>query len=195
MNRQKLATICCIVLSIAFSLSFGLVIHFKVFLPYADNYYEEMLHYPEALYEEYKEEAERMIATHEYSSKYHAKTILYSENNQITALVIEIGEYDKKPDYSNYITATVKNFGTSEQEVTFKRSIKSAKRAIEMAKRFRIVVNIGTGIFIVILFIFTVWLIKSSIKKEYSKVLISILCVLAGTAIIIAERYIFVIAH
>lgn len=192
MNRQKLATICCIVLSIAFSLSFGLVIHFKVFLPYADNYYEKLLYYPEALYKEYKEEAERMITKQEYTCKYPAKTTLYSENNQIIALVIKIGEYDGGVNSLNYITATVKNFGTNEQEVTYERSRKSAEQAIRGAKGYKIGVNIITGVFIFILVIFTVWLIKISIKKQYTRVVMYILGIVAGTIVYIAMIHFFI---
>lgn len=73
MNKQKLATAGCIVLSIVFSLSFGLFIHFQVFLPGANNVYEKTLYYSEDLYEEYYKEAVRMIDNKEYSCKYPVK--------------------------------------------------------------------------------------------------------------------------
>ena len=91
MNRQKLATIGCIILPIVFSVSFGLFIHFKAFMPTVSDNYEKTLYYPEALYKEYQKEAEGMIARHEYTCQYPAQTKFYSEDSQIT-LVIEIGE-------------------------------------------------------------------------------------------------------
>lgn len=121
MNRQKLATIGCIILSIVFSVSFGLFIHFKAFMPTVSDVYEKSLYYPEDLYKEYQEEAERMIVSHEYTCQYPAKTTIYSENGR-TTLIIEVGDYDEGFRYSNCVTATVKNFGTNEQEVTFERS-------------------------------------------------------------------------
>ena len=136
MNRQKLATIGCIILSIVFSVSFGLFIHFKAFMPTVSDNYEKTLYYPEALYKEYQKEAEGMIARHEYTCQYPAQTTFYSEDSR-TTLVIEIGEYDERKVYSDYITATVKNFGTNEQEVTFERSRKSAEEAYENAERYR----------------------------------------------------------
>lgn len=174
MNRQKLATVGCIILSIVFSLSLGLFIHFKTFLPHVSNTYEKTLYYPEALYKEYKKETEKMIARHEYSCQYPVKTTLYSENSQ-TTLVIEIGEYDEGYIYSDYITATVKNFGTNEQEVTFERSRKSYEQAYKQAERYRTLMNIYTAVFVFILVIFTVYLIKNSIKRRYRKVLTPII--------------------
>jgi len=81
------------------------------------------------------------------------KTDIYSENGQ-TTLIIEVGEYDEPLIYSHYTTATVKNFGTSEQEITFERSIKSAEEAYESAERYRTLMGIFTLVFIFILIIF-----------------------------------------
>ena len=94
MNRQKLATIGCIILSIVFSVSFGLFIHFKVFMPTVSSTYEKVLYYPEDLYKEYQEEVERMIVSNEYICQYPARTTIYSENGRAT-LIIEVGEYNK----------------------------------------------------------------------------------------------------
>ncbi|MDE5830596.1 MAG: hypothetical protein K2H53_02735 [Clostridia bacterium] len=178
MNRQKLATIGCIILSIVFSVLLGLFIHFKAFLPTVLEVYEKSLYYPEALYEEYQKEAEGMIDRHEYTCKYPAKTTFYSEDGR-TTLVIEIGEYDKGFSYSNYITATIKNFGTNEQEVTFERSRKSAEEAYEGAENYRNGMRILTAIFVLILVAFTVYLIKNSIKRRYSKVFTPMLFIVA----------------
>lgn len=185
MSRQKLSTIGCIVLSVIFSVSLGFFIHFKVFMPTVSNVYEKLLYYPEALYEEYQEEAEKIIAKHEYTCQYPVKTTFYSENGRKT-LVIEIGEYNKGYIYSNYITVTVKNFGTNEQEVTFERSRKSAKEAYESAERYRTLTSIFTSVFIFILVMFTAYLIKNSIRRRYSRVLIPILFIVILIAIIIA---------
>lgn len=178
MNRQKLVTIGCIMLSIAFSVSLGLFIHFKVFIPNVSNVYEKTLYYPEDLYKEYQKEAERMISSHEYTCQYPVETTTYSENGRIT-LVIEIGEYDEDFIYSNYLTATVKNFGTNEQEITFERSRKSAEEVYESAERYRTLMCMFTLVRIFILIIFTAYLIKNSIKRHYLKVLIPILLIVA----------------
>jgi len=188
MNRQKLATIGCIILSIVFSVSFGLFIHFKAFYPQVSSVYEKCLYYPENLYEEYKNEAERMIARHEYTCQYPAKTTIYSENGR-TTLIIEVGDYDEGFRYSNCVTATVKNFGTNEQEVTFERSRKSAEEAYENAERYRTLMGIFTLVFIFILIIFTAYLIKNSIKRCYSKVLYPISLIVACTVMTIAMMH------
>ncbi len=188
MNRQKLATIGCFILSIVFSVSFGLFIHFKVFMPTVSDVYEKTLYYPEALYEEYKEETEGMLARHEYTCQYPAKTTFYSEDGR-TTLVIEIGEYDEGKVYSDYITATVKNFGTDEQEVTFERSRKSAEEAYKGAENYRNGMRILTAIFVIILVVFTVYLIINSIKRRYSKVFYPISLIVACTVMIIAMMH------
>lgn len=188
MNRQKLATIGCIILSIAFSVSFGLFIHFKAFMPTVSDVYEETLYYPEALYEEYQKEAEGMLARHEYTCHYPAQTTFYSEDGR-TTLVIEIGEYDEGKVYSDYITATVKNFGTNEQEVTFERSRKSAEEAYKRAENYRNGIRILTAIFVIILVVFTVYLVINSIKRRYSKVLTPILFIVACIVMIIAMMH------
>ena len=188
MNRQKLATIGCIILSIVFSVSFGLFIHFKAFMPTVSNVYEKSLYYPEDLYKEYQEEAERMIVSHEYTCQYPAKTTIYSENGR-TTLIIEVGDYDEGFKYSNCVTATVKNFGTNEQEVTFERSRKSAEEAYENAERYRTLMGIFTLVFIFILIIFTAYLIKNSIKRRYSKVLYPISLIVACTVMTIAMMH------
>lgn len=185
MSRQKLATAGCIVLSIVFTLLLGLFIHFKAFYPGVSSVYEKCLYYPEDLYEEYKKEAERMIVRHEYTCQYPAKTTFESEDNR-TTLVIQIGEYDKGFIYCNYITATVKNFGTNEQEVTFERSRKSAEDAYEDAERYRTTMSIFTLVFIGILIIFTAYLIKNSIKRCYRKVFTPMLFIVGTIAMIIA---------
>lgn len=185
MNRKTLATAGCIVLSIVFSLSFGFFIHFKVFWPDVSDVYEKTLYYPEELYDEYQKEAERMIAINKYTSHYPVQTIIYSKDNR-TTLVMKIGEYGKR--YSNYITVTVKNFETDEQEVTFERSRKSAEEAYEEAEKFRKNMSISTGIFVFILVIFTVYLIINSIKKRYSKVLTIMLSIVASIVTIIVMK-------
>ena len=178
MNRQKLATIGCIILSIVFSVLLGLFIHFKVFLPTVLEVYEKTLDYPEALFEEYQKEAEGMIARHEYTCQYPTKTTFYSEDGH-TTLVIKIGEYDDGKVYSNYITATIKNFGTDEQEVTFERSRKSVEEAYEGAENYRNGMRILTTIFVLILVAFTVYLIKNSMKRCYSEVFTPMLFIVA----------------
>lgn len=188
MNKQKLATASCIVLSIVFSLSLGLLIHFKAFSPTVYDVYEKKLYYPEDLYEEYQKEAEEMIARHEYTCQYPTKTTFYFENSR-TTLVIQIGEYDKGFAYSNYITATVKNFGTNEQEVTFERSRRNAEEAYEEAEKYKNTMSIFTAIFVLILVIFTVYLIVNSIKKRYRKVLIPMIFIVACIAMVIAMMH------
>lgn len=188
MNRQKLATIGCIMLSIVFSVSFGLFIYFKVFMPTVSNIYEKSLYYPEDLYNEYQEEAERMIVSHEYTCQYPAKTTIYSENGR-TTLIIEVGDYDEGFRYSNCVTATVKNFGTNEQEVTFERSRKSAEEAYKGAENYRNGMRILTAIFVIILVVFTVYLIINSIKKRYIKVLYPISLIVACTVMAIAMMH------
>lgn len=183
MNRQKPATIGCIVLSIAFSVSFGLFIYFNQFLPFVQNTYEKLLYYSEDLYQEYQKEAERMIATHDYTSQYLAKATFYSEDNQ-TTLVIEIGDYNDDSGYSDYLTAVVKNFGTDKQEVTFKRH-RSAEKAPKDAKMYKTITNIITAIFVFIIVRFTKHLIRISIKKCYKNVILIILFCTIFTAIAI----------
>ena len=80
MNRKKLATIGCIILSIAFSSTLAFLFFFKVFLPIPADVYEKTLYYPEALFEEYQKEAERMIAMHEYSCQYPVQATFYSND-------------------------------------------------------------------------------------------------------------------
>ena len=183
MNRQNLATIGCIILSIVFSVSFGIFIHFKAFVPTVSDIYEKTLYYPEALYKEYQKEAEGMIARHEYTCQYPVQKTFYSEDSR-TTLVIEIGEYDEGKIYSDYITATIKNFRTNEQEVTFERNRKSAEEAYESAERYRTSMGIFTLVFIFILIIFTAYLIKNSIKRCYRKVLYPILLIIACTGLL-----------
>lgn len=184
MNRQKLVTIGCIMLSIVFSVSFGLFIYFKGLMPIVSNVYEKALYYPEDLYKEYQEEAERMIVSHEYTCQYPAKTTIYSENGRAT-LIIKVGDYDEGFIYSNCVTATVKNFGTNEQEVTFERSRKSAEEAYESAERYRTCMSIFELVFIFILIVFTAYLIKNSIKRYYSRIFYPITLIVVCTVMII----------
>lgn len=152
-------------------------------MPNVSNVYEKFLYYPEDLYKEYQEEAERIIVSNEYTCQYPVKTTIYSKNGQ-TTLIIEVGQYDEGFGYSNYVTATVKNFETNEQEVTFERSRKSAEDAYESAERYRTLMGIFTLVFIFILIIFTAYLIKNSLKGLYRKVLTRILLIVAGIVII-----------
>lgn len=184
MNRQKLVTIGCIMLSIVFSVSFGLFIHFKGLMPTVSNVYEKALYYPEDLYKEYQEEAERMIVSHEYTCQYPAQTSIYSENGR-TTLIIEVGDYDEGFEYPNCVTAIVKNFGTNEQEVTFERSRKSAEEAYESAERYRTCMSIFELVFIFILIVFTAYLIKNSIKRYYSRIFYPITLIVVCTVMII----------
>lgn len=190
MNRQKLATISCIVLSIVFVASLGLFLLFKVFLPGVTYTYEKLLYYPENLYKEYQEEAERMIVSHEYTSQYPARSTICSENGQST-LLIEVGEYDKHFKYSNYVTATVKNFGTDEQEVIFERSRKSAEEAYKSAGRYRVWMSILALVFVVVLIIFTEYLIKNSIRRLYVRVFYPISLIVACIVILAAMAHFF----
>ena len=184
MNRQKLVTIGCIMLSIVFSVSFGLFIYFKGLMPIVSNVYEKALYYPEDLYKEYQEEAERMIVSHEYTCQYPAKTTIYSENGRAT-LIIKVGDYDEGFVYSNCVTATVKNFGTNEQEVTFERSRKSAEEAYESAERYRTCMSIFELVFIFIIIVFTAYLIKNSINRCYSRIFYPITFIVLCTVMII----------
>lgn len=180
MKHQRLATVCCIILSLTFSLSLGLFIHFKEFLPMVSDVYQKLLYYPEILYEEYQSEAERIIAKRDFSScRYPLQITICPEDG---TLVLKIGEYNEGKGYSNYITATVKNFKKNE-EITFERSRKSARDAYESAMRYKDSANISTTIFIFILTIFTVYLIRNSVKRHYCKVLISILIIIVLIAI------------
>lgn len=174
MNKQKLATIGCILLVIACSLSFGICACFRVLLPFQCEIYERALYYPKALYDEYQKEAERMIAEGDYTSQYHAKTTIYSENGRAT-LVIEIGKYYEGDRYLNYLTATVKNFRTNEQETSFKRSRESAEEALKDAEEYKTTMNRTIGVFVVILIIFTGYLIKRVIEKRYLPAFITII--------------------
>ncbi len=185
MNRQKLATIGCIILSIVFSVLLGIFIHFKAFMPKVSNVYEKLLYYSEDLYKEYQEEAERIIVSHEYTCQYPVKTTIYSKNGR-TTLIIEVGQYDEGLGYSDYLTATVKNFETNEQEVTFKRNRKSAEDAYESAERYRTLMGTFTLVFIFILIIFTAYLIINSLKGLYRRVLTPILFIVVDIVIIIA---------
>lgn len=194
MNRQKLATIGCIILSIVFSVSIGLFIHFKLYMPTVSDVYEKSLYYPEDLYKEYQEEAEKMIFNHEYTCQYPVKTTFYSKNGR-TTLIIKVGEYnegDKGSGRAHYLTATVKNFGTNEQEITFERNIKSAEDAYKIAERYRILTSIFTLVFIGILIIFTADLIKKSIKGLYKKVLIYMLYILVCIVMINTLIHIYI---
>ncbi len=181
MKRQKLATIGCIILSIVFSVSFGLFVHFKLFMPTVSNSYEKLLYYPEDFYKKYQEEAERMIVRQEYTCQYPAKTTSYSENGRTTLIIVEVGDYDEVFEYSNCVTATAKNFVTNEQEVTFERSRKSAEEAYKSAEKYRNLMGIFTLVFIFILIIFTAYLIKNSIKRRYRNVLYAILLIVVCT--------------
>jgi len=147
-----------------------------------------MLYYPEALYEEYEKEVERMIVRNEYTCQYPTKTTFYSENGQ-TTLIVEIGGYNEGYIYSDYTTATVKNFGTNEQEITFERSKKSYEQAYEKAEEYRTVMRINTVIFVFVLVIFIVYLIINSIKRHYGIVLTSMVFIIVLIAIIIAIMY------
>ncbi len=190
MNWQKLATIGCIILSIVFSVLFALFIHFEVVMPTVSNGYEKSLDYPEDLYKEYQEEAERMIVSHEYTCQYPAQINIYPENGR-TTLIIQVGDYDEGFEYSNYVTATVKNFGTNEQEVTFERSRKSAEEAYESAERDRTLMEFFAVVFIyyVLIIFFTAYLINNSIKRRYSRVLYPISLIGICTVMIIAMQH------
>lgn len=192
MNKQKLITAGCIVLSIVFSLSVGLFIHFKAFLPGVNNVYEKTLYYSEDLYEEYYKEAVRMIANKEYSCKYPVKTTIYSENDR-TTLIIEIGDYDDGYRYSDYMTATVKNLGTDEQEMAFERSRKSAEEAYELAENYRNMMNIFTVCFVLMLIAFTAYLVINSIKRHYFKVFAPMI-VISACVVIVWAMFKFLIA-
>ena len=174
MNKQKLATIGCILLVIACSLSFGFCVCSRVLLPLQCEVCERALYYPEALYGEYQKEAERTIAEGDYTSQYHSETTIYSENSR-TTWVIKIGDYDSKYAYPNYITATVKNFRTNEQETSFKRSRESAEEALKDAEEYKTTMNRTIGVFVVILIIFTGYLIKRVIEKRYLPAFITII--------------------
>jgi len=73
MNRQKLTPLIFVIVSMVFSVSVGLFIHFAVFTPAISNMRERLSYYPETLYQEYQEEAERMIIKHEYTCQYPVK--------------------------------------------------------------------------------------------------------------------------
>lgn len=174
MNKQKLATIGCILLVISCSLSFGICICSRVLLPTRCEVYERALYYPETLYGEYQKEAERMIAEGDYTCQYHAETTIYSENGR-TTWVIKIGEYDSRYEYPNYIVATVKNFRTNEQETSFKRSRESAEKAVEEAEEYKTIMNRTIGVFVVMLIGFTVLLIKRVMEKRYLPAVVTII--------------------
>lgn len=178
MNRQKLATGACIILSIVFSLSLGIFGYFKLLLPTKSEVYAKTLDYPENLYKEYQKAAEEMIDSHEYTCKYPTQSETYIEDGYVT-LILKIGEYDEGKGYSNYVTATVKKLGTNEQEVTFERSRKSVEEACEQAEKYKIFMNIFYTVLGFILIIFTLYLIVNSIKKHYSRVLIPIIYIVA----------------
>ena len=190
MNRQKLATIACIILSIVFSVSFGLFIHFKVLMPISSDVYENLLYYPEDLYKEYEEEAERMLLNHEYTCQYPAQITTYHENGH-TTLIIKIGDYDRVSTYSNYVTVTAKNSETNEQEITFERSRKSAEEAYESSERDRTLMEFFAVVFIyyVLIIFFTAYLINNSIKRRYSRVLYPISLIGICTVMIIAMQH------
>lgn len=157
-------------------------------MPEVSDVYEKLLYYPEDLYKEYQEEAERMIVSHEYTCQYPVTITTYSENGRIT-LILKVGQYDEGYGYSDYVTATVKNFETNEQEVTFERSRKSAEDAYESAEKYRTLMGILTLVFIFILIIFTAYLIKNSLKGLYRKVLTRILLIVACIVIYYAMQY------
>ena len=141
MNKQKIVSFVSITLSVIFMVSFALFFHFKAIMPKVNSVYETLRYYPETLYEEYEAEAEKMIANNEYSSQYPAETTFYSEDGR-TTLILKIGDYNDTHRYSNYLTATVKNFGTNEQEISFERSRQSAEEAQKSAKTYKIFLNV-----------------------------------------------------
>lgn len=190
MNRQKLATIGCIALSVLFSLSLGYLLFSKVLLPLSTNVYENLLDYPEDLYVEYEKEAERIINEKDLMCKYYMELNTYCRNNRIT-LIMKIGDEDRSKIWSNYITATVENFGTNEQKATFKRSIESAQEAYEQAENYRNRIKIINIILGVVLVIFTAHLIISSIKRKYRAVFFPMICIIGVVLEIMLFRYFF----
>ncbi len=183
MNKQKLASFVSIALSVIFTVSFGLFFHFKVLMPKANSVYERLLYYPEALYEKYEAEAEKMIASNEYNSQYPIQTTFYSEDGR-TTLIMEIGDYKDTHGYSNYLTATVKNFGTSTQEISFERSRKSAEEAQKSAESYRTLMHLLTIFFIGLFTILAVYLIYSSTKRRYFRVYLTMAMIIVGTIMV-----------
>lgn len=184
MNRQKLLQIAWTIYAIAFPVIFGLVIHFQIFLPVTSNVYEKLLDYSETLYEEYQKEVERMIIDKEYTcKKYPAEATFYSKEGQPHTLVIKIGEYEEGNGWSDYITATVTNFGNKEQKITFERS-----RDAEDAEEYRAQMKRVTIGFVFMLAVFTAWLIKNAIKKRYNVMVVSVI-VLVVVSIAILVLY------
>lgn len=189
MNKQKLATVACIVVSVLFTVVFGLYIHFIAFQPLVQEVYEKTIDYPEDLYKEYIKEAEEMIARQEYTSQYPMEANFYLKNNR-TTLILKIGEYDEGDRYSDYVIVTVENYGTKEQETIIERSRRSAEEAYEDAVKYKEEMNIFTIVFVVILVLFTVYLVKFSLKRCYIAVFAPILAIAVITIFVRAMFYI-----
>lgn len=176
MKRKYLATISCIILAVAFYVSIGLFLYDKV----VQDSYEQMLYYPEDLYKEYQKEVQRMIDSADFVSEYKVDTHSFCENGRIT-WVIKIGDYDKSEDYANFLTATVKNFGTNEQEVTFERSRKSAEEAYEQAEMYK---KIMPKYLVILVLIAIAYSVVNAITSHYKRVIMPILFIFAIIAVI-----------
>ncbi len=183
MKREKWLTNFCIVLSIVFSLSVGIYVHFKWFMPRVNSIYERDAYYSEELYEDYQKEADAMIEKNEFSCKYPTQVLVYPEGNQ-TTLVLQVGDYANAHRYADYLTVTVKNFGTDNQEITYERSRKGAQEAYQSAKKYKSTANIITLAFAFTLIIFTFYLIINAIKKEYRMVFAPMFIILGGIIVI-----------
>ncbi len=147
-------------------MSVARLFYFKAFLPTTSSTYEDFSYYPEALYEEYEKAAEKMIEEENFSCEYPAKSTFYSTDNQLT-LVVEVGDCYKEYEFSNYVTATVKNFGTSSQEVTFERSRGSAEEVHEKAESLKNKNDIIIQVLLILWLLSTAYLIRAYIKKQY----------------------------
>lgn len=185
--QKKLKSIFCVVLSIVFSIALACFWYFEVHFPVVSSVYEGIANYQEDVYEKYEQEIERMIACKEYISEYPMQATANIENGQIT-LSIEIGDYESGNSWADYVTATIKNYGTDEQEVTMERNRKSAEEEHKRAENYLKHMHIMWRIFLVIFVIFAWNLIKNSIKGKYKKVLLIILTI---TAIIVAFKLCF----
>lgn len=186
--QKKLKSIFFVVLSIVFSIVLACFWYFEVHSAILSSVYERIVNYPEDVYEKYEQEIERMIACKEYISEYPMQATASIENGRIT-LSIEIGDYESGNDWADYVTATIKNYGTDEQEVTTERNRKSVeeehKRAEHYLKQMRVMWRIFLAIFVYLAFC----LIKNSIKGRYKNVLYTMLFIIA--LVVVCKLFLF----
>lgn len=133
MSKRKYAIISILCYIAMFLVVFSVFYWMKTAI--IDNTYPRILHYSEELYEDYQEEAENLIAKGEFVGKYPYEVVPDPENNRA---ILTIKSED---DYKDYMTVTITNYGTNEQEVIFEKSRESAQEAYKQAERYKNNIN------------------------------------------------------